>query len=109
MAVTKSLIKAVPYEKNSKVEAWELGYTYENDSKGDATYYTSTFTEHVEATESNGTVNFTAKAKADWTKSELEALCPVSHWDIVFASQVDSVITNPPVKPVADNSYTIPE
>ena len=79
MAVTKSLTKAVPFEKDSKVEQWELGYTYENDSEGDATYYTSTFTEHVEATESNGTVNFTAKAKADWTKSELEALCPISH------------------------------
>ena len=41
MAVTKSLTKAVPFEKDSKVEKWELGYTYENDSKGDATYYMS--------------------------------------------------------------------
>ena len=109
MAVTKSLTKAVPFEKDSKVEKWELGYTYENDSKGDATYYMSTFEKFVSATDSNGEVNFVAKAKASWTKSELEALCPVSHWDVVFASQVDSVITNPPVKPVADNSYTIPE
>ena len=108
MAVTKSLTKAIPYEKNSKVEEWDMEYTYENDSEGDATYYTSTFSEHVEATDTNGVVNFTAKAKASWTKSEIEALCPVSHWDAVFASQVDSVITNPPVKSVADNSYTIP-
>ena len=109
MAVTKALTKAIPYEKNGKVETWDLEYTYKNDSEGDATYYTSTFIEHVEATESNGTVNFTAKAKADWTKSELEALCPVSHWDIVFASQVDSVITNPVVNPEPDESYSIPE
>ena len=108
MAVTKSLTKAIPYEKNSKVEKWELEYTYENDSEGDATYYTNTFEAIVAATEPTGNVNFTAKAKASWTKSELEALCPVSHWDVVFASQVDSVITNPPVKPVADSDYTIP-
>ena len=108
MAVTKSLTKAVPYEKNSKVEEWDMEYTYENDSEGDATYYTSTFNEHIQATDSNGTVNFTAKAKASWTKSEIEALCPVSHWDNVFASQVDSVITNPVINPVADQSYAIP-
>ena len=109
MAVTKSLTKAVPFEKDSKVEQWELRYTYENDSKGDATYYTSTFNVHVEATDPNGVVNFTAKAKADWTKSEIEALCPISQWDTVFASQVDSVITNPPSNPIADQSYSIPE
>ena len=108
MAVTKSLTKAIPYEKDSKVEEWDMEFTYENDSEGDATYYTSTFNEHVAATGANGTVNFTAKAKASWTKSELEALCPVSHWDIVFASQVDSVITNPVITPVADQSYAIP-
>ena len=108
MAVTKSLTKAVPFEKNSKVEEWDMEYTYENDSEGDATYYTSTFNEHVAATDSTGTVNFTAKAKADWTKSEIEALCPTSHWDVVFASQVDSVITNPVIPPTPDTSYAIP-
>ena len=108
MAVTKSLTKAIPYEKNSKVEEWDMEYTYENDSEGDATYYTSTFNNHVLATDSSGTVNFTAKAKADWTKAQIEALCPTSHWDVVFASQVDSVITNPVISPVADQGYAIP-
>ena len=108
MAITKSLTKAVPYEKNSKVEKWDLEYTYENDSEGDATYYTSTFNNNVAATDSNGTVNFTAKAKADWTKAQIEALCPVSHWDVVFASQVDSVITNPVINPTPDQGYAIP-
>ena len=108
MAVTHALTKAVPHEQNSKVEEWTLECTYENDSEGDATYYTNTFNIHVVATESNGTVNFTAKAKADWTKSQIEALCPTSLWDVVFASQVDSVITNPVVNPVPDESYAIP-
>ena len=63
---------------------------------------------HVEATDPNGVVNFTAKAKADWTKSEIEALCPISQWDTVFASQVDSVITSPVVPPEPDTAYSIP-
>ena len=112
MAVTHTLTKAVPHEKNSKVEEWTLECTYENDSEGDATYYKSTFSTHVVATETdpdgNETSNFTAKAKGDWTKSQIEALCPTSHWDVVFASQVDSVITNPVVPPTPDTSYSIP-
>ena len=108
MAVTKTLTKAVPAEKNSKVEEWQLEMTYENDSEGDATYYTSTFNTRVVATETDGTSNFTAKAKGDWTKSQIEALAPTSQWDVVFASQVDSVITNPVVNPVPDTNYVIP-
>lgn len=104
MAVTKTLTKAVPGEKNSKVEEWLLEMTYENDSEGDATYYTSTFNSYLVAADGA----FTAKAKADWTKSQLEALCPTSQWDDVFASQVDSVITNPVVPPVPDTAYSIP-
>jgi len=104
MAVTKTLTKAIPFEKNSKVEEWDLEMTYENDSEGDATYYTSTFSARAVAADSD----FTAKAKADWTKSQLEALCPTSHWDVVFASQVASVITNPVVNPVPDVAYSIP-
>ena len=104
MAVTKTLTKAIPFEKNSKVEEWQLAMTYENDSEEDSTYYTSTFNTTLIA--ANG--DFTAKAKANWTKSQLEALCPTSSWDNVFASQVDSVITNPVVNPVPDTAYSIP-
>ena len=104
MAVTKTLTKAVPGEKNSKVEEWQLEMTYENDSEGDATYYTSSF--NKERVADNG--DFTAKAKADWTKSQLEALCPTSEWDTVFASQVDSGITSPVVPPEPDTAYSIP-
>ena len=50
MAVTKTLTNAIPFEKDSKVEKW----------------------------------------------------------DVVFASQVDSVITNPVVNPVPDTAYSIP-
>ena len=108
MAVTKELTKAVPSSKASKVQEWDLEYTYENDKEGDATYFTSTFNTDVEATDPKGTVNFTKKAKSSWTNAQIVALCPVAHWDKVFASQVDSVITNPPVLAVADTSFTIP-
>ena len=108
MAVTKTLIKAIPYEKSSKVERWNLAMKYENDSEGDETYYTSTFGLDVASVDNLGATMFTKKAKGSWTKSELEALCPTTQWDAVFASQVDSVITNPVVNPVPDNSYSIP-
>ena len=107
MAVKKTL-KAVPYSKSSKVEKWDLSAVYENDSEGDATYYTSTFQTSVEATAPDGTVHFAKKANGRWTKSEIEGLMPIAHWDTVFASQVDSVITNPVVAPVADDSFSIP-
>ena len=108
MAVTKALTKAIPYSKSSKVQEWDLEYTYENDSEGDATYYTSTFNTHVDATDADGTVVFTPKAKGSWTKAQIVALCPVTHWDTVFASQVSSVITSPVVPPAPDDSFSIP-
>ena len=112
MAVTKTLVKTIPYVKSSKVEKWHLEMQYENDSEGDATYYTSTFTISVNAsdTDANGNVtnNFTKAAKGSFSKSDLTALCPTSAWDAVFASQVDSVITNPPSDPVPDESFAVP-
>ena len=107
MAVKKTL-KAVPYSKSSKVERWDLSAVYENDSEGDATYYTSTFSATAEATAPDGSANFAKKAKGSFTKAEIEGLMPIAHWDAVFASQVDSVITNPPKLPESDTSFTIP-
>ena len=109
MAVTKTLIKTIPYVKSSKVEKWQLEMQYENDSEGDATYYTSTFNVDVWATDpDSGATNFTKAAKGTFSKSDLTALCPTSQWDTVFASQVDSVITNPPSDPVPDESFAVP-
>tara|TARA_R100001163_G_C5030232_1_gene170650 strand:- start:666 stop:998 length:333 start_codon:yes stop_codon:yes gene_type:complete len=109
MAVTKTLTKAVPFVKSSKVEKWNLEMTYENDSEGDDTYYTGTFSATVENVDPvSGATVFAKKAKGSWTKSELEGICPTAKWDAIFASQVDSVITNPPSNPVPDTSYSIP-
>ena len=111
MAVTKRLTTAIPYNKSSKVQQWDLGMTYNQGSKSASppTYYESSFNTSIPATDPvTGTTNFTPKAEGSWTLAELTALCPVSHWDTVFASQYDSVITNPPDLPVPDPDYVIP-
>ena len=111
MAVTKTLIKAIPSVLDGKVVIWNLTMKYEEGTEGEADYYTNDKSVNLNATETVGDIttnNFTPKAEADWTKSELEALCPTTQWDAVFASQYDSVITNPPKEPVPDNSYVIP-
>ena len=113
MAVTKAITSCTPYvNSSSKVDIWDITMTYENDNEGDATYYTSNFSITVKQAETdndgNTTTNFTLKAKSSWTNANLVALCPVSQWDTVFASQVDSVITNPPVVSTPDESFSVP-
>ena len=113
MAVTKTITKCTPYvNSSSKVDKWDIQMKYENGSEGDSTYYTSTFQTTVNQTDTdaNGdtTTNFTLKAKSSWTNANLVALCPVSQWDAIFASQVDSVITNPPTISTPDNNFNVP-
>ncbi len=110
MAVTKTLTKAIPYNKDSKVQQWDFEMKYEEGA--DATYYTSTMHTSIPASKTlpdgSTQINFTPKAEGSWTLAQLIALCPVSFWDTVFASQYDSVITNPPDNPVPDPDYVIP-
>ena len=112
MAVTKTLTTAIPYNKSSKVQQWDLGMTYNEGTEGESDYYESSFNISVPASETlpdgSTQTNFTPKAEGSWTLAQLTALCPVSHWDNVFASQYDSVITNPPDNPVPDPDYVIP-
>ena len=113
MAVTKTITNCVPYvNSSSKVDKWDITMRYENDSEGDATYYTSTFATTVNQTDTDldgsTTTNFTLKAKGSWTNANLVAICPVSQWDAIFASQVDSVITNPPAESTPDQAFSVP-
>tara|TARA_R100000655_G_scaffold556_1_gene2264 strand:+ start:828 stop:1160 length:333 start_codon:yes stop_codon:yes gene_type:complete len=109
MAVTKAITKCIPFvDSNSKVNKWDIEMKYENDSEGDATYYTSTFQKIISQLDEDGNAVFTLKAKGSWTNAQLVAICPVSHWDAVFASQVDSVITNPPVYSQPDTDFNVP-
>jgi hypothetical protein len=105
MAVTKTLTGAIPYNKSSKVQQWDLSMQYEEGA--DATYYTSNFNTSIPATDSDGNVNFTPKAEASWTLAQLTALCPISQWDTVFSSQYASMVP-PPDNPVPDPDYVIP-
>ena len=114
MAVSKAIVSCTPYiNSGSKVDKWSIDMKYENDSEGDATYYTSTF--HISVNQKDYDVdgnvtatNFTLKAKGSWSNADLVAICPVSEWGAVFASQVDSVITNPPAQSTADNDFNVP-
>ena len=107
MAITKTLTGAIPYNLDSKVQRWAFEMKYEEGV--DATYYTSNMRTSIPATDpSTGVVNFTPKAEGSWTLAQLTALCPTGLWDRVFASQYDSVITNPPDLPVPDPNYVIP-
>ena len=109
MAVTKAITKCTPYvNSSSKVDKWDITMTYKNDSEGDATYYTSTFSTIVPQLNQDGNANFTLKAKSSWSNADLVAICPVSRWDVVFASQVDSVITSPPAESAPDESFSVP-
>jgi len=109
MAVTKAITSCTPYvNSSSKVDKWNIEMKYENDNEGDSTYYTSTFRTTVKQLDDDGNANFTLKAKDSWTNAQLVALCPVSEWDVVFASQVDSVITNPPTVSTPDQAFSVP-
>ena len=109
MAVTKAITKCRPYvNSSSKVDKWDIEMKYENDSEGDSTYYTTTFSTTVPQLDDDGNANFTLKAKGSWTNANLVAICPVSEWDVVFASQVDSVITNPPAVSTPDTDFNVP-
>ncbi len=112
MAVKRTLIQAVPGNEDGKVVRWNLEMKYEQGTEGQADYYTNTKRESIEATETNAdgstTSNFTPKAEGDWTKKELEDLCPIAKWDVIFASQYDSVITNPVKNPEQNNEFVIP-
>jgi hypothetical protein len=104
MAVKKTLTRSIPHVKSSKVEQWDLEMTYENGNEGDATYYKSVFSHTAVAADGD----FTKAAKSSFNLAALTAMFPTAHWDTVFASQVDSVITNPTVPAVPDNDFSVP-
>ena len=111
MAIKKTLIQAGPYSEDGKVTRWHLGMKYEQGTEGQADYYTNEKSVIIDATITSGDqtkTNFTPKAEGDWTKKDLEDLCPIDLWDEIFAQQYNSVITNPPKEPVANNEFSIP-
>ena len=112
MAVKTTLTGAIPSSTGGKVVSWELTMKYEQGTEGEAEYYTSNKRAIINATDTkpDGSTanNFTAKAEGDWTKKELEDLCPTAQWDDIFASQYDSVITNPQTDPEPNTGFAIP-
>jgi len=116
MAIKKTLTVARPYVEDNKVVRWDLEMLYEQGTEGKADYYKNTKRTTIDAVDKSVgpdgdevvVNNFTAKAEGGWTKKELEDLCPTAKWDEIFASQYDSVITNPSKDPVPNNEFVIP-
>ena len=108
MAVTKTVTKATPYEQDGNVVSWSVEMQYEDGIEDTDSYYTNTFSTSVDSTDHNDEEVFEEKAKGEWTRAEIMALIPSEQWDRVFARQYDTVITNPPVVPVADKSFELP-
>ena len=110
MAITRTLIGALPYCKDGEVEKWEFLMKYE-EGEG-STYFTINFPVEIYANEpmADGTTtpHFTPKAEALWTLAELMALCPTDRWDAMFATRYDKVITNPPSIPEPEPDFVIP-
>ena len=106
MAVTKTVTGATPYEQDGNVVRWDVEVKYEDGEED--TYFTSSFSNSVSSTDPNGEEVFEEKSKGEWALAEITALARTDHWDKVFALQYDSVITNPPVVPVADKSFELP-
>ena len=114
MAITRTLVRAVPVENTSdEIERWNFEMKYSQGTEGEADYYESSFNILVNATETDAddvvTTNFTELDKTAWSLADLVAICPTSHWDDVFESQYDSVITNPPEVCVPDYDFVIPD
>tara|TARA_R110002051_G_scaffold67030_1_gene121376 strand:- start:297 stop:641 length:345 start_codon:yes stop_codon:yes gene_type:complete len=112
MAVTHEFNHAVPFLSGGKVVEWELGMTYTNSTSGTSTFYQSEFSTNFQSSWITGlSSDFTPKAEGSWTRAQLLTLMSPATglWDQVFSSQVESVITNPPVNPTPDNSYVIPD
>ncbi len=111
MAVTKELIKAVPYESGINTNTWELEMLYKQGTPDTVDYYELYFRIVVEATESHpegNVTNFTPKPKGNFTLAELTALCPTSKWDTSFDLQYDNVITNPITVDMPDEGFSVP-
>jgi len=105
MAITKTLIKAVPHVEDGDlrraVDSWDLTMSFQNGVSGDADYLYKEFSAHCP----NGIIINrlgATKPAADFTRVELETLCTVDEWTTEFhALSVERTI-----KP--DTSYTLP-
>ena len=108
MAVIRTVTGATPYEQDGNVVRWHVEVQYEDGIEDTDSYYTSTFSTSIASTDHEDEEIFEEKAKGEWTLAEIMALAPTDHWDTVFASQYDSVITNPAVNPEPDQDFELP-
>ena len=106
MAVTKTLIKAIPHvpggDLRKVVDSWELTMSFKVGTSGQSGYL---YKEYTGICPNGVIVNRLGESKpaADFTRGELESLCLVEDWTTDFHALSTTVET---IKP--DTSYTLP-
>jgi len=105
VAVTKTLIKAVPYvpdgDLRSIVDSWDFTMAFQNGDPGDSDYLYKEYSAHCY----NGIILHRlgeSKAAADFTRADLESLCLVDEWTANF----HALSAEGKIKP--DTSFTLP-
>ena len=105
MAVTKTLIKAVPHvpggDLRKQVESWELTMSFQNGVSGDSNFLYkeySGFSSNIDIVNKLGA----SKPASDFTRAELESLCLIEEWTTDFYNLSASKNIQ------RDTSYTIP-
>ena len=108
MAVTKTLIKAVPHvpggDLRKTVESWELTMSFQNGVSGDSGFLYKEYSGHCPAGYIVSTLG-ASKPAADFTRAELESLCLIEEWTTDFHS-LTAIPEKLPAQP--DTSYTLP-
>ena len=108
MAITRTLIKAIPHvpggDLRKQVESWELTMSFQNGVSGDSDFLYKEYSGHCP----NGYIINTlgeSKPAADFTRAELESLCLIEEWSTDFHS-LTATPENPPTRP--DTTYSLP-
>ena len=106
MAVTQTLIKAIPHvlggDLRKVVDSWELTMSFKVGISGESGYL---YKEYTGICPNGVIINKLGASKpaADFTRAELESLCLIEEWTTDFhalSSPVETIKSDP--------SYTIP-
>ena len=105
MAVTKTLLSAVPYtpggDLRKYVDSWDLTMAFQAGVSGDSDYLYKEYQVHMSENVIIDRLGGSSKAAADFTRIELENLCPIEQWTTDFYNLTAEKIE-------ADYSYTLP-
>ena len=105
MAIARTLLSAVPYvpggDLRKHVDSWDLTMAFQAGVSGDSDFLYKEYQVHIPFIIIDR-LEGSSKAAADFTKIELESLCPIEQWTADFYSLTATAEIE------ADYSYTLP-